>query len=173
MAHAPTVLTSDYIDQCLAQNTRLNPEDFLLKENKEDGIRGYKLADSIARAKINKCRLLRGYTIYCTMGLRGGFNPYKDIVTENGGNCQLYKARASSAAPPLEDDREIDVSQSSAPEYLYLVSDTSAEEAKLWPKFRQLAQSQGRVARIVNNDWLLDLAIRQEIRWSDDYELKG
>ena len=173
MAHGPTVLTSDYIDQCLTQNTRLNPEDFLVKENKEDNIRGYKLADSLARAKTNKCRLLRGYTIYCTTGVRGGFGPYKDIVTENGGNCQLYKARASSAAPPIKDDGEDDISQSSTPEYLYLVSGTSAEEGKLWPKFRQHAHSQGRTARIVNPDWVLDLAIKQEIRWSDDYEIKG
>lgn len=175
LAHAPTVLTLDYIDQCLAQNTKLNPEDFLIHESSEDRVRGYNLAQSMARAKVNKCRLLRGWTIYCTEGIRGGFDPYKDIITENGGICQLYKARASSAAlvTPLGGRREDDGDSQSTPDYLYLVSGSSAEETKLWPKFRQMAQSKGRTPRIVNNDWILDLAIKQEIRWSPDYELKG
>lgn len=175
LAHAPTVLTLDYIDQCLIQNARLSPDDFLMTESQDDKTMGYNLAQSMARAKANKCRLLRGWTIYCTEGLTGGFQPYKDIVTENGGDCRVYKARASSVAliSTTEGDREEDDSQSSTPEYLYLVSGTSPEEVKLWPKFRQMAQGKGRIARIVNKDWVLNLAINQEIRWSPDYEIKG
>ena len=169
LAHGPVVLTSDYVEQCLAQNTKLNPEDFLMKESEEDMEKDYNLAESRARAKVNKCRLLRGYSIYCTAAVRGGFDVYKDIVTENGGDCMLYKARASSTTLVLPDaDRE---PESSSPDYLYLISGTTPEEAKLWPKFKQMAQSKGRVGRVVNNNWILDAAIRQEIRWDESYEL--
>ena len=174
LAYGPVVLTSDYIEQCLAQNTKLNPANFLLKESKEDEAQGYNLAESMARAKSNKFRLLRGYTIYCTNDVRGGFDSYKTIITENGGECLLYKARASSGAfvQPAGGDREDIDPDSSAAEYLYLISGTSPEEAKLWPKFRQMARSKGRIGRVVRNDWLLDQAIRQEIRWVDSYELQ-
>ena len=168
------VLDSDYIEQCLAQNTRLDPAEFLLKESEEDKAQGYNLADSMTRAKKNRNRLLRGFTIYCTNDVRGGFDSYKTIITENGGECLLYKARASSAAlvPSAGGDREDSDPDPSASDFLYLISGTSPEEAKLWPKFRQMAQSKGRTGRVVKGDWLLDQAIRQELRWLDSYELK-
>ena len=174
LAHGPVVVTLDYIEQCLAQNIKMNPDDFLLKESEEDKERGYNLAESRTRAKNNKSRLLRGYTVYCTNEARGGFEAYKTIVTANGGECLLYKARASSSAlvPPASGDREDSDPDPSASDYLYLISGTTPEEAKLWPKFRQMAQSKGRISRIVQNNWLLDQAIRQEVRWLDDYELK-
>ena len=174
LAHGPTVITLDYIEQCLSTDKRLDPEDFLLKETPEESAKGYKLSESIERARVNKCRLLRNYTVYCTEHVHGGFDCYKAIIEENGGKCLLYRARATSTAIASRasgPDMDGNDTALSTPEYLYLVSSTRPEDAKLWPKFRQMAQEKGKIPRIVNNDWVLDMALRQEIHWRDTYEL--
>lgn len=174
LAHGPTVLSLDYIEQCLAKNERLDPNDFLLEETAEDTSKGYNLAESVERAKANKGRLLRDYTIYCTEKVRGGFDTYKAIVEENGGTCLLYKARATSAANQSRTDgadEDEDAQSPSTPEYIYLISGHDKDDMKLWSKFRHMAQSKGRSPRIVHTDWVLDAALRQEVRWDHKYEL--
>ena len=173
LAHGPMVLKSEYIEQCLLSDKKLDPSQFLLKETAEDISRGYKLADSVRRAKENKGRLLRGYTIWCTENIHGGFDAYKEIISANGGTCQLYRARPTSIAAAARAgaiDADSEDTGPSTPAYLYLVSNNSPEDVKFWPKFRQMAQEKGKIPRIVKNDWVLDLAIRQEIRWLDEYE---
>lgn len=168
------VLNSNYIEQCLLTDKKLDPEKFLLKETAEDLSRGYKLADSIERAKQNRGRLLRGYTIWCTENIHGGFDAHKEIISANGGTCQLYRARPTSIAAAARAgavDADNEDSGPSTPAYLYLVSSNRTEDTKFWPKFRQMAQERGKTPRIVKNDWVLDMAIRQEIRWRDEYEL--
>lgn len=174
LAHGPTVISLDYIEQCLSKNERLDPNDFLLKETPAESSKGYKLSESIERAKANHCRLFRGYTIYCTEGVHGGFECYKAIIEENGGKCLLYRARATSTANATRTDgpgEDGDNAAPSTPDYQYLMSSSKPEDIKLWPKFRQLAQEKGKISRIVNNDWVLDSALRQEVQWHDKYEL--
>ena len=131
---------------------------------------GFKIADATARAKANKGRLLHDYTIYCTENIRGGFDSYKSIVEANGGKCRLFRARAGSIPASRAgggDETEDDVEE----EYVYMISGASPEEKKVWPKFRTMVQGVGKVPRVVRSDWMLDLALRQEVRWLDSYEL--
>ena len=84
----------------------------------------------------------------------------------------MYRARAGTTATlksPLDEDT--DDSEPSQPEYLYLVSGTSHEEAKLWPKFRQMVAGSGKNPRIVRNDWLLNTALSQRHEWREYYAL--
>lgn len=173
LAHAPIVLSTDFVDQCLAENKRLPPENFLLNDLESEERFGYKLTDATARAKENKGQLLRGYTIYCTEFIHGGFDTYKAIVEANGGKCLLYRARASSniSARTGATDRGHDKMDLDTPEYLYLLSGVSPEEARLWPKFRQLAKGMEMEPRIVKNDWLIDLALSQRIQWQEMYDM--
>ncbi len=170
MARAPKVLSTDFVDQCLAQNKMLPPNDFILNDVEGEKRLGFKIADATTRAKENKGRLLRGYTIYCTENIRGGFDSYKSIVEANGGKCLLYRARAGSIAASRADGGEENKDYAEA-EYVYLVSGASPEEKKLWPKFRTMVKGVGKVPRIVGSDWMLDLALRQEVRWLNGYEL--
>ncbi len=170
MARAPTVISTDFVDQCLTQNKKLSPDDYILNDVEGEQRLGFTIAEAIARAKEKKGLLLRGYTIYCTENIRGGFESYKSIVEANGAKCLLFRARAGSiaasrtgAGDETEDDEEAD--------YVYLISGASPEEKKLWSKFRSMAQGVGKVPRIVRSDWMLDLALRQEVRWLDSYEL--
>ena len=169
MAHAPIVISTDFVDRCLAQNKKLSPDDFALNDVEGEKRLGFTIADATSRARKNKGHLLRGYTIYCTENIRGGFESYKSIVEANGGKCMLYRARAGSIAArtgpfdETEDDHEA--------EYVYLISGASPEEKKLWLKFRTMVQGVGKRSRIVRSDWMLDLALRQEVRWLENYEL--
>ena len=84
----------------------------------------------------------------------------------------MYRARAGSSTSlrtGLEEDTED--SESSQPEFVYLVSGTSHEEAKLWPRFRQMVAGLGKSARVVRNDWLLNTALSQQHQWRDYYAL--
>ncbi|KAI9881030.1 MAG: hypothetical protein M1830_008912 [Pleopsidium flavum] len=173
LARAPTILSTSFVDQCLAKNELLAPEDFILNDPESEKRLGFTIQDALMRAKANKQRLLHLYTIYCTEGLHGGFETYKSIIEANGGRCMLYRARAgmvtSSRTYGHEEARERDCHDDS--EVVYLISGLTPDEIRLWPKFRQMVQSSGKTPRIVKTDWMLDIALSQQIQWNDRYDL--
>lgn len=172
LAHAPVVLSTDFVNDCLSQNKRLEPENYLLQDTESEKRMGYKLSDSLARAKSNKGQLLRGYTIYCTENIHGGFETYKSIVEVNGGKCLMYRARAGATATLRAGlDEENDGSEAGTPGHVYLISGTTPGEAKLWPKFRQMIEGLGKNSLVVRHDWVLDLALSQKHQWLDFYNL--
>ena len=166
IARGPIVLTTDFVDQCLAENKRLEPQDFVLQDAEGETRLGFKLSEATARAKENRGHLLKGYVVYCTEAIHGGFETYKAIAEANGGKCILYRARAGSLpvarATALEE----------SPEHVYLLSGDMTEEIKLWPKFRQVAVGNGMMPRIVKSDWMIDAAMSQRIHWQEFYEWK-
>lgn len=54
---------------------------------------------------------------------------------------------------------------------IYLLSGVAPDQLKVWPKFCQMVESIGKTPRIVRVDWLLDIAMSQELRTADEYEL--
>lgn len=167
LAYAPVVLSTHFVEQCLAENKKLPPERFELKDPLGEQRLGVTLADATARAKINKGHLLRGHSIYCTEIIHGGYETYKSIVEANGGNCLLYRARAATNATARDpEDIESELAQ-----YMYLMSGVTPDEAKLWPKFRKTARAAGKTPRIVKTDWMVDIGLSQRIQWHDYYEL--
>ncbi|KAI4116854.1 MAG: hypothetical protein LQ345_002796 [Seirophora villosa] len=174
LAYAPMVISSDYIDDCLAKEKRLEPEDYLLKDSDGEQRHGFQLNDSLSRAKNHRGRLLRGMTIYCTEAIKGGFDTYKAIIESNGGKCLLYKGRSGSVTASRAAGQEEDPNGTveNGAKHLYLVSGTTPAEVALWSKFRSMVQGAGLVPRIAETDWLLNVALRQELHWSDRCELK-
>ena len=80
----------------------------------------------------------------------------------------LFKSRKNLRIPgrdQSDDAPEVD--------HVCWISSQSSVDAKLWPKFRSMVEETGLVPRIVKTDWLLDLALAQEIRWDDAYEITG
>ncbi|KAI4145150.1 MAG: hypothetical protein L6R39_003919 [Caloplaca ligustica] len=168
------VLSTSFVTDCLAKEERLDPEDYLLIDPAGEKRLGFNLAEAMSRAKSHRGRLLQGMpTIYCTEQVKGGFDTYKAIIESNGGKCLLYKARAGSATASKglgQDDEHGNITEDS-PGYIYLLSGISPAEVVLWPKFRSMVQGVGRRPRIVEPEWMLDTALRQELRWNDQYEL--
>lgn len=172
LAHAPIVLSTSFVDQCLEENKKFSPEKFLLNDPEGEKRLGIKLTDVITRVKENKGRLLQGYSIHCTETVHGGFDTYKSIVEANGGKCLLYRARAGSSTSRVGGiDGDVDDTVSDTPEYAYLLSGVAHDEVRLWPKFRVMAQASGKTPRIVRTDWMLDLALSQRVTWHEMYEL--
>lgn len=173
IAHAPALLSTSFVDDCLAQNALLPTEDYGLKDPDGEKRHEMSLIETVIRAKANKGRLLRQYSLYCTEHVHGGFDAYKSIVEVNGGRCLLYRARAGSVASSriAEANSALEELESQESDYIYLISGTTHKDARLWAKFRELAQASSKTPRIVKNDWILDVALTQELRWKDDYEI--
>lgn len=162
LAHAPTILSTNYVDDCLNQNRRLDPGRYHLKDAEFEQTSGYSMVDSIARAKANNRRLLKGYTIYCTEDIHGGYDTYNAITEVNGGKCILFRARAGANQALRASSAEESSDAESKPADVFLLSGTTSNEGKLWPKFRQMVEGHGKIPRIVRYDWLLHTALSQQ-----------
>ncbi|KAL8949659.1 MAG: hypothetical protein Q9222_004260 [Ikaeria aurantiellina] len=173
LARAPMVISTDFVNDCLAKNSRLEPEDYLLSDPAGEQKVGCKLSDAVSRAKNHRGHLLRGMSLYCTETVKGGFDVFKAITEANGGKCLLYKARAGStiASKAGGQEDEPEDMDTDDPQYIYLISGSTPAEAALWPKFRQMVQGTGKLPRIAETDWLLNSALRQELHWDEIYAL--
>ncbi|KAL9029062.1 MAG: hypothetical protein Q9196_002644 [Gyalolechia fulgens] len=173
LAHAPVVISTDYVDDCLAKDERLEPDDYLLNDPAGEERLGFVLSEAMSRAKNHRGRLLRGMTIYCTEPVKGGFDTYKAIIEANGGTCLLYKARASSATAsrPTGPGGDPEGMADDETDYIYLISGPSPAEIPLWSRFRSMVHAAGKHPRVVETDWLLNSALRQQVHWNEGYQL--
>lgn len=132
---------------------------------------GFNLKKTLERAATNKNKLLRDYRICCVETIRGGFDAFRSIVEANGGECTLFRGRVS-----MNEHRRREGSESSGEadqpmrDDVFLISGDEPEHVKVWPRFRQMVLEAGKTPRIVNVNWLLDIAMSQEIGWKDEYE---
>ncbi|KAL8766346.1 MAG: hypothetical protein Q9209_006873 [Squamulea sp. 1 TL-2023] len=174
LARAPMVISTEFVDDCLAKDEWREPEDYILNDPVGEQRIGFKLSEAVSRAKTHRGQLLRGMPIYCTETVKGGFDVFKAIIEANGGKCLLYKGRAGSIAAGRANgqDEDPDAMDTDKPEYLYLLSGSTPAEMALWSKFRQMVQGTGKLPRIVQTDWLLNSALRQEVHWDETFEFK-
>lgn len=164
VAAAPKIISTKFIEACLAQDQICDPNDFLLQDREHEKMWNFRLADALKRAESNAGKLLQGRSIYCTEDVRGGFDTYKSIVETNGGTCRLYRARAVSNPGPRDESP-------SAAEEVHLMSGTTPGELKLWPKFKVMAEAAGLIPFIVSTDWLLNSALCQTVLAPDPFTL--
>ncbi|KAL2063008.1 hypothetical protein VTL71DRAFT_6080 [Oculimacula yallundae] len=161
LATGPVIVDSSYIDQCVKTHKLPKVEDFLLKDLDNEKRFGVKLKDVIARAKANKRSLLRRVPIYCTPKIE---NPqiYQSIVEANGGTFAPYRGRPTIKKITAEED-------DGPAEPVYLLSGEHPDERKLWPKFEEMARDGNMIPRIVPVEWLLDVAMAQQHKWSEKF----
>ncbi|KAJ5168293.1 uncharacterized protein N7482_003887 [Penicillium canariense] len=174
LAYAPVIMSTDFVANCLKKDELLNPKDFPLVDKAAESKFHFSLAKSSERAKKNKNRLLRGFRIYCVEDIRGGFDAFKSIVEANGGECMLFRGRLglanNSRREESDDDDDMQDYEGGRHE-AFLLSSAERKHARLWPRFCQVAGDIKRTPRIVRVDWLLDMAMSQELRSADEYEL--
>ena len=165
------LLSSDFVDDCLDQDRRLDPSEYILEDKDFESASGYTMEDSLTGAALNKGQLLKAYTIYCTDSARGGFENLVSIAKANGASCTLYKGRAGadSALRAASVDENSDTE--TKPEEVFLLSGTTPQEAKLWSKFRQMAEKYSKIPRVVQSDWLLHAALSQKLQSSEEHAL--
>ena len=170
LAYSPVIVNIDFITQCLKKNELLDPKEFALVDKTAEERFSFSLGDAAAKAKKNKNKLLQGHNIYCVETIRGGFDAFKSIVDANGGNCLLFRGRLAHKVQP-QDSSDDGSDEDPSETEVYLLSSVIPEHQKLWPRFRQIVQEIGKTPRIVRVDWLLDMAMSQELHAADDYEL--
>ncbi|KAK1149508.1 regulator of Ty1 Transposition [Aspergillus melleus] len=172
LAYGPVIVNVEFITACLKKNELVDPEEFPLKDDAAEKRFGFSLEEAKANAKNNKNRLLQGYKIHCVESIRGGFDAFKSIADANGGDCSLFRGRVSYQSQREESDEASSAEEEDpSRKEIYLLSSVAADHRKLWPRFRQLAQSVHKTPRIVRVDWLLDIAMSQTLHPADAYEL--
>lgn len=167
LAAGPTIVSSDFIDTCVKKGEVPAVKDFHLKDKDSEERYNLKLTEAIKRAKANKQSLLRHVPIYCTAEIPNGPETYKAIVESNGGQFFVYRARGGAMIKrtnPEEDD--------GPPEPVYLLTGMRPEERKLWPKFIEMAKAGNMIPRIALTEWLLDVAMSQQLKWNASYTPK-
>jgi Regulator of Ty1 transposition protein 107 BRCT domain len=162
LASGPTVISTDFIDTCVKKGEFAKADNFLLKDHGKEKEFGVKLKDVVARAKANKRSLLRRVPIYCTREIPNGAETYKDIVETNGGTFAIYMGRPTIKKVNPEDDE-------GPAEPVYLLSGQRPDEKQLWPKFAEMAKEGNMIPRIVDPEWLLDVALSQQQKWKESY----
>ncbi|EON61339.1 hypothetical protein W97_00552 [Coniosporium apollinis CBS 100218] len=174
LAAAPTVVSSGFLDSCLRWGRIPDPANFKLVDRETEDRLGIKLDEVLERAKQNRRQLLKGWQIFCTETIGGGFDTFKDIIAANGGVCVPWKGgRANQTARRRISDEKDEVSRNEEegePEALYLLSGTTAQEKKTWDAFKTMATKQGMLPRIVRQDWILNVAMAQQVVWDEQYE---
>ncbi|KAI5251110.1 hypothetical protein E4T42_04593, partial [Aureobasidium subglaciale] len=181
LAKSPFVVNIGYLDSALANETLPDLDDHLLKDDEAEQRLGFLMDDALDRADMNKNHLLHGWTIFITEKVPGGFETYKEIISINGGTAILYKGRSNVIPGPRynpggDRDRGSWVQNQGLeeiePNQVFLISGTLPEEVKLWQKFRDEADRKDCDAMIVKTDWLINLAMSQQIEWDEKWALK-
>lgn len=165
LAKGPTVISSDYIEKALEDGEAPPTEDFILEDNENETKFNFKLSRSVARAKSNRGRLLAGVPIYCTEKVRNGVESYRAISEANGAIFKVYRARSGTTIKPTTPEED----GGAPPEPVYLLSTNNAEEKQLWERFRDMARKGNMEPRVVAPDWLLDVAMAQQVRFDPSF----
>lgn len=175
LAYAPMIISTDFVTSCLKKDELLDPADYPLVDQAAEAKFRFSLAKATSKAKKNKNKLLQGFRIYCVDDIRGGFDAFKSIVDANGGDCFLFRGRLALANHSRREESEDEDSEMENDEpnrdEAFLLSSAEPKHARLWPRFRQVALDIKRTPRIVRVDWLLDMAMSQELRPAEEYEL--
>ncbi|KAJ5476430.1 hypothetical protein N7475_002159 [Penicillium sp. IBT 31633x] len=175
LAYAPTIMSTDFIDSCLKEEKLLDPSSFLLEDKEAERKYSFDLSSVTENAKKNKNKMLEGYRIYCVEDIRGGFDAFKSIVETNGGECMLFRGRLAITNHSRREESDEEESEpeedNPARKEVFLLSSAGTKHSRVWPRFRQVALDIKKTPRIVRVDWLLDMAMSQETRSANEYEL--
>ncbi|KAF4979671.1 hypothetical protein FZEAL_4162 [Fusarium zealandicum] len=165
LARGPTIISSTFIDKALETGKMPDIDKFILKDKDAEKRYDVDLEKSVARAKSNRGKLLLGVPIYCTEKIRNGPDSYKTIAEANGAIFKIYRARSGTTIRPTTAEEE----GNAPPEPVYLLSSLAHDERQLWTRFRDMARKGNMDPRVVAPDWLLDVAMAQQVRFDEKF----
>ncbi len=169
LAHCPDlVINSKFIDDALDSGELPPVKKYVLKDRENEEKYGVDLQKSVVRARANRGRLLAETPIYCTDEIPNGYETYQAIAEANGAIFKVYRARSGTTIKPTTAEED----GGAPPEPVYLLSGPSPGERGLWPQFQRMATDGNMEPRIVAPDWLLSVAMKQELSYSDAFSAK-
>ncbi|KAG6311607.1 hypothetical protein E4U44_004143 [Claviceps purpurea] len=165
LARGAVVLSSEFVETVLETGEIPDVNDFILTDKKAEEKFDIDLKRSVARAKANRGKLLQGVPVYCTEKIQNGADSYRSIAEANGAIFKLYRARSGTTIKPTTAEQD----GFAKPDPVYLLSGNSPEERKMWVRFRNMAEQGHMEPRIVAPDWLLDVAMAQQVRFDSKF----
>ncbi|KAM3451830.1 hypothetical protein MY3296_004977 [Beauveria thailandica] len=169
LARGPEVISSSFIDAALETGQLPDVSEHALEDKDAESRYNFSLDKSVGRAKAHRGRLLQGVAVYCTEGIKNGPRSYQVIAEANGALFKIYRARSGTTIKPTTAEQD----GGAPPEPVYLLSGVSAEEKSLWPRFREMAIKGHMEPRIVAPDWLLDVAMAQQVRYDKKFAVEN
>ncbi|KAI9652390.1 MAG: hypothetical protein M1829_001658 [Trizodia sp. TS-e1964] len=172
IAYAPIIISTTFIDECLASNELKNAKDYILKDSKGEKALKCKLEDSLARARKNQKTLFQGWTIYCTPKLLEESESYRTIVETNGGQLLVFRSRDRARVHDNTDDDETTeqyTSNGDVSEIYLMISDTEEHDIVLRRRFEKMVIEEGKRPLVVVHKWLVDSIITQQVMGSEQY----
>lgn len=165
LARGPTVISSTFIEKVIETGRVPSLDDFILQDKETERRYNFSLEKSVARAKSNRGKLLWGVPVYCTEKIRNGPDSYKAIAEANGALFKIYRARSGTTIKPTTAEED----GNAPPEPVYLLSSETNEEKQMWDRFKDMAEKGNMEPRIVAPDWLLDVAMAQQVRFDKKF----
>jgi hypothetical protein len=169
LSKGPDVINSSFITACIESGKRPPVKDHLLVDKANEARFGVSIDKAVNRARANRGRLLWGVPIYCTAEIPNGVDAFKNIAEANGAMFKVYRARSGTTIRPAKEDEDGDA----GPDPVYLLTGASPAERQLWPRFQEMARKGNMEPRIVMADWLLDVAMRQELSFDPKYSMSN
>ncbi|KAK4232430.1 BRCT-containing protein 1 [Podospora fimiseda] len=169
LARGAELINSTFIDACLETGERADVNEHLLVDKENEAKFGIKMSVAVGRARSNRGRLLWNVPVYCTEHIKNGTEAFKAIAEANGAIFKVYRARGGATIKPTTAEED----GGAPPEPVYLLSGITPAEKLLWAKFEDMAMKGHMEPRIVNPDWLLDVAMRQELTFDKRYLVTG
>ncbi|KAH6605707.1 hypothetical protein Trco_004860 [Trichoderma cornu-damae] len=165
LARGPTVISSTFIEKTLETGKLQDVDDYVLKDSEAERKYDVNLERSVARAKAHRGKLLRGIPIYCTDKIKNGPDSYRAIAEANGAIFMIYRARSGTTIKPTTAEED----GFAPPEPVYLLSGPTKDEKQLWQRFKDMAEKGHMEPRVVSPDWLLDVAMAQQVRFDKKF----
>ncbi|TQV97527.1 hypothetical protein V2A60_006720 [Cordyceps javanica] len=169
LARGPEVISSSFIDAAIETGKLPDVGKYTLKDKDAERRYHFTLDKSVGRAKANRGRLLQGVAVYCTENIKNGPKSYQVIAEANGAIFKIYRARSGTTIKPTTAEQD----GGAPPEPVYLLSGVSADEKSMWPRFREMAVKGHMEPRIVAPDWLLDVAMAQQVRYDSKFAVEN
>lgn len=165
LARGPEVINAQYITDVLEAGRLLPPTDYVLQDAEGEERFRMQLSQALARARANRGRLLWNVVVYCVADIKNGSASYREIAEANGAIFKTYRAHSGTTIRPVAPGEE----DGTPPEPVYLLTSAAPGERALWPRFEQMARDGHMEPRVVAPDWLLDVAMRQEVMFDKHY----
>ena len=165
LARGTIIISTDFLDEVLQSGEVPDPQEYLLKDRENEEKWNLDLEKSMSRAKSHRSKLLWGMPIYCTDKIRNGYESYQHIAEANGAIFKVYRARSGTTIKPTTAEED----NNAPPEPVYLLTSTSPDEKQMWGRFKQMAEAGHMEPRIVSADWLLDVAMAQQVRFDKKF----
>ncbi|KAI9651687.1 MAG: hypothetical protein M1831_000533 [Alyxoria varia] len=163
VAAGAIIVRPDWIKHAMDSDIAPDPKNYLLDDKCPGGVN---IQTALANSLENKHKggLFKGWTIYFTERDRVRLDSMAKVVKRNRGGCIPYHGRATK--PPTRASLKEEGAR------LFLVSSSSKEDKALWPKFREMALQAGYQPLIKQPDWLMNVALTQDLQlWEDEYGL--